>query len=57
MNDLPLWIQTGAGYFLRVQFVPVARNHGHTIGIGESLSAFPLPHHRAYGSVHGDSVG
>ena len=30
MNDLPLWIQTGAGYFLRVQFVPVARNHGRT---------------------------
>jgi hypothetical protein len=30
---------------------------GQQIGIGESLSAFPLPHHRAYGSVHGDSVG
>ena len=27
------------------------------IGIGASLTARPLPHHRAYGSVHGDSAG
>ena len=26
------------------------------IGIGGSLSAPPLPHHRAYGSVHGGSA-
>src|SRR5208337_3270990 len=26
------------------------------IGIGGSLAAPPLPHHRAYGSVHGGSV-
>jgi hypothetical protein len=26
------------------------------IGIGESLAAPPLPHHRTYGSVYGDSV-
>jgi len=26
------------------------------IGIGGSLTASPLPHHRAYGSVHGGSV-
>jgi hypothetical protein len=25
------------------------------IGIGEGLTAFALPHHRAYGSVHGGS--
>ena len=25
------------------------------IGIGAGLAARPLPHHRAYGSVHGDS--
>jgi len=25
------------------------------IGIGEGLAAFALPHHRAYGSVHGGS--
>ncbi len=29
----------------------------HKIGIGGSLAAPPLPHHRAYGSVHGGSVG
>jgi len=27
------------------------------IGIGASRTARPLPHHRAYGSVHGDSAG
>jgi hypothetical protein len=27
------------------------------IGIGGSLAAPPLPHHRAYGSVHGGSSG
>jgi hypothetical protein len=27
------------------------------IGIGGGLAAAPLPHHRAYGSVHGGSVG
>jgi hypothetical protein len=27
------------------------------IGIGGSLAASPLPHHRTYGSVSGDSVG
>ena len=27
-----------------------------TIGIGGSLAAPPLPHHRAYGSVHGGST-
>ncbi len=26
------------------------------IGIGGSLAAPPLPHHRAYGSVHGGSA-
>ena len=30
MKNLPLWVPTGAGYFLRVQIVTVARNHGHT---------------------------
>jgi hypothetical protein len=29
----------------------------YQIGIGASLTARPLPHHRAYGSVHGDSAG
>jgi hypothetical protein len=29
---------------------------GTAIGIGGSLTAPPLPHHRAYGSVHGDSA-
>jgi hypothetical protein len=27
-----------------------------SIGIGESLAALPLPHHRTYGSVYGGSV-
>jgi hypothetical protein len=29
---------------------------GTQIGIGGSLAAPPLPHHRAYGSVHGGSA-
>ena len=32
------------------------RPPGRLIGIGGSLAAPPLPHHRAYGSVHGGSV-
>jgi len=31
------------------------RRRGSMIGIGGSLSAPPLPHHRAYGAVHGGS--
>jgi hypothetical protein len=27
------------------------------IGIGEAVTRRPLPHHRAYGSVHGGSIG
>ena len=38
---------------LHLQAVDHAR---HTIGIGGSLAAPPLPHHRAYGSVHGGST-
>jgi hypothetical protein len=36
---------------------PDARFRGQKglIGIGGSLAAPPLPHHRAYGSVHGGS--
>jgi hypothetical protein len=34
---------------MKVRFAPL-------IGIGGSLSAPPLPHHRAYGSVHGGSI-
>ncbi len=33
-----------------------ARMLERTIGIGGSLAAPPLPHHRAYGSVHGGST-
>src|SRR6202043_3928546 len=36
-----------------VGFVP--RHKVAAIGIGGSLAAPPLPHHRAYGSVHGGS--
>src|SRR5258708_39174647 len=28
-----------------------------TIGIGAAVTHRPLPHHRAYGSVHGGSIG
>jgi len=28
---------------------------GHQIGIGAAVARRPLPHHRAYGSVHGGS--
>src|SRR5271169_465219 len=31
--------------------------HGLLIGIGATVTRRPLPHHRAYGSVHGDSIG
>ena len=27
------------------------------IGIGAAVTRRPLPHHRAYGSVHGGSIG
>src|ERR1700724_3377907 len=36
-----------------VRFVPMHKVAA--IGIGGSLAAPPLPHHRAYGSVHGGS--
>ncbi len=36
------------------QTAPLAKGR---IGIGGSLTAPPLPHHRAYGSVHGGSAG
>ncbi len=32
------------------------RESNQPIGIGEGLAALPLPHHRAYGSVHGGSI-
>jgi hypothetical protein len=38
-------------------FLDAALNLKNAIGIGASLAARPLPHHRAYGSVHGDSAG
>jgi hypothetical protein len=34
----------------------VWENWNPEIGIGGSLTTPPLPHHRAYGSVHGGSV-
>src|SRR5258708_39700946 len=37
----------------RVRLVPM--HEVAAIGIGGSLAAPPLPHHRAYGSVHGGS--
>ena len=36
-----------------LRFVP--KHKVAAIGIGGSLAAPPLPHHRAYGSVHGGS--
>ena len=41
----------------RAKIVVEWTSFSDAIGIGESLAAFPLPHHRAYGSVHGASVG
>ena len=32
-------------------------NKGRKIGIGGAVTCSPLPHHRAYGSVHGGSAG
>jgi 5'-nucleotidase/UDP-sugar diphosphatase len=40
--------------FLRDVFADYLKHLGG-IGIGEGLTAFALPHHRAYGSVHGGS--
>src|SRR3984893_7089849 len=37
----------------QVRFVP--KHNVAAIAIGGSLAAPPLPHHRAYGSVHGGS--
>src|SRR6266849_6735594 len=34
----------------------VLRDATQSIGIGESLAAPPLPHHRTYGSVYGGSA-
>ena len=34
----------------------IPRGRGIQIGIGESLAAPPLPHHRTYGSVYGGSA-
>src|SRR5215211_90934 len=39
---------------VRPKVKPVNTTHG--IGIGGSLAAPPLPHHRTYGSVYGGSV-
>jgi hypothetical protein len=33
----------------------VTGNKGREIGIGAVVTHRPLPHHRAYGSVHGGS--
>ena len=47
MSGLPS-IATELRTSLEVRFVPL-------IGIGGSLAAPPLPHHRTYGSVYGGS--
>ena len=36
------------------RFIP-AHCNGDLIGIGAAVARGPLPHHRAYGSVHGGS--
>jgi hypothetical protein len=33
------------------------QNTARSIGIGAAVTRRPLPHHRAYGSVHGGSIG
>jgi hypothetical protein len=45
----------GFGALSRHQAQPIIRREAPKIGIGGSLSAPPLLHHRAYGSVHGGS--
>jgi hypothetical protein len=37
------------------RYAPRLGHHG-SIGIGGSLAAPPLPHHRTYGSVYGGSL-
>jgi hypothetical protein len=39
---------------MRFRLEPMTTNR--PIGIGGSLAAPPLPHHRTYGSVYGGSV-
>jgi hypothetical protein len=60
-----LWVKTGKALTERKISAspPIAeariggpnRRSGPTIGIGGSLAAPPLPHHRTYGSVYGGS--
>ena len=41
----------------RAKRAAVNRPQPDLIGIGAAVTRRPLPHHRAYGSVHGDSSG
>src|SRR5712691_3332273 len=40
-----------------IGFVPANFLFARQIGIGAAVTHRPLPHHRAYGSVHGGSIG
>src|SRR5690242_9933067 len=46
----------GAGVVKRKTIFAGSERRDRQIGIGGSLAASPLPHHRTYGSVSGDSV-
>src|SRR2546427_1218597 len=41
--------------FFFVSYQETGQKNGLTIGIGAAVTRRPLPHHRAYGSVHGGS--
>jgi hypothetical protein len=43
------------GWPLVVDYEPAAGSYVVMIGIGTAVARRPLPHHRAYGSVHGGS--
>jgi hypothetical protein len=51
-------VEGNATFKPRVKHAARSRKHAQiiAIGIGGSLTAPPLPHHRTYGSVYGGSV-
>src|SRR5215468_8761565 len=45
------------GKFSHPAKTKLGERNGDLIGIGAAVTHRPLPHHRAYGSVHGGSIG
>jgi hypothetical protein len=50
------FLEPPAPSFLRARRPHIGKGPWKLIGIGGHLAMSPLPHHRAYGSVHGGSA-